>query len=197
LFTTRLVRYWRESSVCPLLPMRIPISSPSKSTSRQPSVVLYLEVMVTSPRSMEANTSFRNTSALSSISLISSGSVMISIAFAALTVFSFAGFSFCSLTGFSLEAFSLNCFSLTGFGCLSSFAFSPPDSFLVSGVLETDFTAGFCTSFAVSSLSASILTESMIFSISFSSELSSTLRALMIAGLLPIPKNPELPSLTT
>ena len=144
---------------------------------------------------MEPNTSRRNTTALSSISLISSGSVMISIGFDAFTCFSFAGLSFCSFTGFSFAGFSF-----AGLGCFSSFdAFAV--SVLVSGFtsfcLETDFGADFCVSFTVSSLKALILTESTIFSISFSSELSSTLRALIIAGLLPIPKNPELPSLTT
>ena len=59
--------------------MRIPISSPSKSTSREPSAVLYFDVISTSPRSMEPNTSRRNTTALSSTSLIFSGSLRISI----------------------------------------------------------------------------------------------------------------------
>ncbi len=89
-------------------PIRIPISSPSKSTSRQPSVVLYFDVISTSPRSMDPNTSRRNTIALSSISLISSGSVMISTGlpcFGAFSVFSLL-VSFGSLGCFSRACFS-------------------------------------------------------------------------------------------
>ena len=77
--------YWRESSVWPLLPMRIPISSPSKLTSRHPSVVLYLELISTSPSSMEENTSARNFFALFSISSITAASVMISTGFPAVS----------------------------------------------------------------------------------------------------------------
>ena len=129
MFTTRLVRYCRESRVCPLLPIRIPISSPSNATSRHPSFVLYLEVISTSPRFMDANTSRRNAIALSSMSLISAGSVMIStgldcFGFSSLGIFSFTGFSF---AGRSLKFFSFagrGCFSfvsLKGFGSFGSF----------------------------------------------------------------------------
>ena len=188
--------------------MRIPISSPSKATSRQPSFVLYLEVISTSPRFIDANTSRRKTIALSSTSLISAGSVMIStgldcFGFSSLGsfgIFSFAGFSF---TGRSLKGFSFGwrgCFSfgsLKGFGSFASFtgAFSFTGSLFGAGF--SAFTKGLAGFLFCSSLIASTLTVSTISCISSSSETVLILRALMIAGLLPMPKNPELPSETT
>ena len=139
MFTTRLVRYCRESRVCPLFPMRIPISFPSKSTSRHPSEVLYSDLISTSPRSIEPNTSRRNVVALSSISLISAGSVMISMAFAGFTGFSLISFG--SLTGFSLNFFSFGCFSFIGLTGFSAAGVSF-DSALSEGTV-TDFAAGF------------------------------------------------------
>ncbi len=86
-----------------LLPMRFPhILSFKSNFPDNRHFVLYLEVISLTKRFIDANTSRRNTSALSSISLISSGSVMIStgldcFGFSSLGsfgIFSFAGFSF-------------------------------------------------------------------------------------------------------
>jgi len=90
---------------------------------------------------MDANTSRRNTFALFSPSLISSGSVRISTGFTGLVVFSLTCFSFGSLN--SLGCFSFAALSFTGFGCLgfSETAFGSLISFFTGFIASVFFSS--------------------------------------------------------
>ena len=166
---------------------------------------------------MDPNTSRRNTTALSSTSLIFSGSVRISTGlpcFGAFSRVSFGWRSFGALGCFSRAGFALPWESLAGLS-FGAAAFKGASSDVFSACTDSVFTGFFSFTGAAfgadsfftfgvkglsnffSSLIASSFTDSTSSSISCISETGSILRTLITAGLLPIPKNPELPSLIT
>ena len=176
------------------MPIRIPISSPSKSTSRLPSVVLYSDVISTSPKihgrkyiTKEYLCSVFYFFNLFRICKDLNRLYRFSRLFSDLFLFWLSEFSrlffFCSpfLYRFWLSWFLRNSFRLFDFFLYRFYSFR----FL------------FLPEPGASSLKESSFTVSTISFISSSSETDSILRTLITAGLLPIPKNPLLPSLIT
>jgi hypothetical protein len=175
LLSTRLVRYWIESSVCPLLPIRSPIFSPISSTLTHSSSVSNV-IFTSTGISIALNISPRNVLILDSISsLDNTGLGSLLLAFSSKS--SSLALTACVALTFELSA-------LGAVSSLTAFSVSLTTSFLDSALISL---------LIVSSIDFFSLASNLLNSSSTELTPALTLALIFVGFELKIPNKPLLP----